>query len=116
GLFAATQLNPKEHVIDYVGYVQLSQHSSQTSDYVLRFEDGLAIDAEKMGNEARFVNDYRGTNLKPNVQFENRIDEVTGEVNIGVWVLGAPIKKGTELLVSYGKGFWQARQQVQNFE
>lgn len=61
GLFAAVNLKPKEWILDYVGHVQMGDKSSQTSDYVLRFDDGLAIDAEKMGNEARFINDFRGT-------------------------------------------------------
>lgn len=28
---------------------------------------------------------------------------------MGIWVLHNSIKKGSELLVSYGKGFWSAR-------
>lgn len=34
---------------------------------------------------------------------------------MGVYVLSKPIKKGMELLISYGKGFWAARK-VENKE
>lgn len=52
---------------------------------------------------------------KPNVKFENRVDE-KGQINIGVWVMTEPIKKGSELLVSYGKGFWNARKEQKEEE
>ncbi|CAJ0640405.1 11003_t:CDS:2 [Entrophospora sp. SA101] len=63
------------------------------------------------GNEARFINDYRGISKKPNAIFHEYIDLNTGMVNMGVWVISGigKIKKGSEILVSYGKGFWKER-------
>ena len=66
------------------------------------------IDALLVGNEARFVNDYRGIRLKPNAVFEER-RTTAGELRMSVWSGNDPIKKGYEILVSYGKGWWQAR-------
>ncbi|KAL1924313.1 uncharacterized protein VTP21DRAFT_7348 [Calcarisporiella thermophila] len=109
GLFATTVLPPKSFVLDYIGVVEHEDSYSKTSDYVLRFGPNLSIDAEKIGNEGRFVNDYRGCGPKPNVQFLNYLDERTGHVRIGVFVLGEKIKKGEELLVTYGKSFWKSR-------
>lgn len=58
--------------------MSLDENVSQTSDYVLRLGDGVSVDAEKMGNEARFLNDFRNTGKKPNVQFEFHVDEKVG--------------------------------------
>lgn len=61
-----------------------------------------------MGNEARFINDYRGIAEKPNAVF---LDSRTaaGELRMGIWSGKGVIKKGDEILVSYGKAWWQAR-------
>lgn len=40
--------------------------------------------------------------------FEER-RTAAGELRMGVWSGNDPIKKGDEILVSYGKGWWQAR-------
>lgn len=110
------------------------------SDYDLSLdrEMGLAIDADKMGNEGRFVNDYRGVRDRPNAEFRDVLVKMTGmgkgrgvERGVGVFVKMAKvgkgkgfgrggrgggggggeegIKKGEEILVSYGRGFWSSR-------
>ncbi|ODQ63619.1 hypothetical protein NADFUDRAFT_53282 [Nadsonia fulvescens var. elongata DSM 6958] len=109
GLFATQKLPPKSHIIDYLGYVHLVSESDVTSDYDITLDGdlGVAIDAAKWGCEARMINDYRGVKERPNVIFENRI--VGGELRMAVWVGGKEIKKGEEVCVSYGKGFWKAR-------
>lgn len=62
-----------------------------------------------MGNEARFVNDYRGIANKPNALFIE-VKTTTGEMRMSVWSGSEPIPKGKEILVSYGKAWWRARQ------
>ena len=71
------------------------------------------MDALKAGNEARMINDYRGIGKKPNVEFVIREGQVKGVrvKRMGVSVLAADIDKGAELLLSYGKGYWAARQE-----
>ncbi len=116
GLFAAETLPSESFILDYVGQVVLDSQASQTSDYTMSFVKGLtgiqdlAIDAEKAGNEARFINDYRGIAQEPNAQFQNYRNAL-GKVCVGVWVLkrAGKIKKGDEIMVSYGKGFWANR-------
>ena len=113
----------------YLGYVHgPGPHDTDpASDYDLSLDQelGVGVDARSMGNESRFVNDYRGVrNAGPNAEFRDCVVQVgTGkgkgrwERRIGVFVLGAGrggsgrrgrgIRKGEEVLVSYGKGFWR---------
>ena len=84
------------------------------SDYDLslyRSQDGVnvGVDASRMGNEARFINDYRGIREQPNAKFVDERSAETGRLEMGVWSGHQGIKKGEEILVSYGKGWWQAR-------
>jgi SET domain-containing protein len=85
------------------------------SDYdlsLLRLSDGtsIGVDASRMGNEARFVNDYRGVKQKPNAIFADSRSR-SGELQICVRSRDE-IKKGQEILVSYGKSWWTSRQQA----
>ncbi|KAL9715795.1 hypothetical protein Ac2012v2_000237 [Leucoagaricus gongylophorus] len=95
GLFVTSHIEPNTRIIDYTGEIHSDDRS--TSDYDLclhRSPDGLSlgIDAHKSGNEARFINDYRGVSKRPSALFrDNRLDS------------------GDEILVSYGKSWWQAR-------
>lgn len=93
---------------------------SSSYDITLDRELGLSIDASKAGNEARFINDYRGVKDKPNAEFKDmwvRVGEKKWERWIGVFVLNvgkaglrkAGIRGGEEIVVSYGKGFWEDR-------
>lgn len=84
-----------------------------SSDYDLslhRFSDGLSvgIDAHGLGNEARFINDFRGISRRPNAVFrDNRLS--SGELRMSVWSSSEGIRKGDEIVVSYGKTWWRAR-------
>lgn len=110
GLFAARKLSPGEHIVDYLGYVTLSGNEDQTSDYSASFGDDheLALDAAKMGNEARMCNDFRNTGKRANAVFDQYRD-AAGDQKLAIFVGPHPIGKGEEVLVSYGKGFWANR-------
>ncbi|KZP15466.1 hypothetical protein FIBSPDRAFT_867210 [Athelia psychrophila] len=75
----------------------------------------IGIDASTHGNVARTVNDYRGIGARPNAEFRQITHPSTGgtgrEVAVGmeVWSLEKGVNKGEEILVSYGKGWWNAR-------
>lgn len=117
GLFASDHLTPGRIVVEYLGYVHSRRDVDSLSDYDLSLDRdrGIGIDAARMGNEARFINDYRGVRDSPNVEFVDLL--VRGERRVGVRVLPVGksgkgkkgIGKGEELLVNYGKGFWQSR-------
>ena len=120
GLFAAAYLPPSSFVLFYIGYVHDERDTDEASDYDLSLdrELGIAVDASRMGNEARFVNDYRGVADGPNAEFKEVVVNIQGqaEKRMGLFVLpegksgkGKGIRKGQEVLVSYGKGFWKER-------
>jgi len=98
-------------VMDYVGRVCLGENQDKESDYVCDFGEHseLALDARRVGNEARFINDYRNTGMRANVEFRLRRD-AKRELRQGVFVCAKEgIRRDQELLISYGKSFWRAR-------
>ncbi|KAL2127984.1 hypothetical protein VTI74DRAFT_9874 [Chaetomium olivicolor] len=143
GLFATRDLAPGSLILPYLGEVHIgtppfgraAQSSSSPSDYDYAKSDydlwldrdgDLAVDAARMGNEARFVNDYRGVpgrdGKKANAEFRAVWDPRIGERCMAVFVLPAGkraagrarmvgIAAGEEILVSYGRGFWQGRRE-----
>lgn len=111
GLFALKKIPPRCHIIDYLG--ELHCDDRPASDYdlsLLRLQDGTSVglDASRMGNEARFINDFRSVAPKANAQFQESRNGA-GELCMSVWSGSEGIKKGDEILVSYGKAFWKAR-------
>lgn len=126
GLFASQKIPPSTHILDYLGEVHaddrpesdydlsLLQFSTSQSGNSAETYTNIGVDAMRMGNEARFVNDYRGTGVaKPNVEFKER--DVDGELRMSVWSCAHGLRKGDELLVSYGKSWWKARSQPEEF-
>lgn len=139
GLFAKKQIPPRTVILPYLGLLHTEEESDESSDYDLRvwgpseaYRDEqtalvhtyppnaeptpLGIDSTHCGNEARFVNDFRGVAQRPNVFFEEyEVPAPSGRPLADsrrglVFKSGSKaIKARTELLVSYGKGFWQAR-------
>ncbi|KAH6605872.1 hypothetical protein Trco_005025 [Trichoderma cornu-damae] len=138
GLFAAQNIAPGELILAYLGRLHGRGTTSEESDYDLWLdrEVDVAVDAAREGNEGRFVNDYRGIGgrERANARFGNVWCERWGEVCVGIWAVGGGktknggdgkkkekkkkkkkksdgggIKKGEEILVSYGKGFWEER-------
>lgn len=125
-LCATQQLRPDTFVLPYLGYVHDQTDTNEESDYDLSLdrELGIGVDASTMGNEARFINDYRGVAQAPNAEFRDIFVEIGRdrvEKRVGVFVLSAGksgkrakgIERGHEILVSYGKGFWTERQSAQ---
>ena len=111
GLFAHKKIPLRSHIIDYIGEVHCQERRDSDYDLSLyRSQDGVSvgIDARDMGNEARFINDYRGIQDKPNAEFvEYRT--AWGGLRMSIWSRGEAIKKGDEILVSYGKSWWGSR-------
>jgi hypothetical protein len=122
-LHATQHLPPDAFILPYFGYVHDQTDTNETSDYDLSLDRELAIgvDASTEGNEARFMNDYRGVSTATNAEFRDIFVDVGNdnvEKCVGVFVLSAGksgkrvkgIGRGQEILVSYGKGFWTERQ------
>ncbi|KZT06337.1 uncharacterized protein LAESUDRAFT_726167 [Laetiporus sulphureus 93-53] len=111
GLYAVKKIPPRTHIVDYIGEIHCDERLHSDYDLSLyRTQHGLSVgvDAFAMGNEARFVNDYRGIKAKPNAVFEERRTHA-GELRMSIWSSNEAIKKGEEILVSYGKMWWHAR-------
>jgi len=86
GLYCALpHAKPGQWLLDYVGRVTLGEQQNKESDYVSDFGEHstLACDANVLGNEARFLNDFRNTGRFPNVEFNFRRDK-NGEFRQGV--------------------------------
>ncbi|KAL2208131.1 hypothetical protein CC79DRAFT_1368981 [Sarocladium strictum] len=127
GLFALRDLKPGTFILPYLGRTHTSTTTDPSSDYDLWLDHDadIAVDASECGNEARFVNDYRGgVRERPNAEFGMGWSEKWGMVVVGFWVVRGNagmvgerkgrgkwegIKKGEEICVSYGKGFWEKR-------
>ncbi|EGF83413.1 hypothetical protein BATDEDRAFT_22093 [Batrachochytrium dendrobatidis JAM81] len=114
GLFAVKDVPPHAYILDYRGTIQLDDLIDHNSDYCIHFHGTLSIDAAVAGNEARFINDFRRVNERPNVAFDVYRDRLTGECRVGVFTLNQIIQAGQELLVTYGKSFWKSRNVVSN--
>ena len=112
GLFAARKIPPRTLIVEYIGEVHSDERPISDYDVSLyRFADNgesIGVDASSMGNEARFVNDYRGIRPKPNAEFVDR-RTTSGDLRMGVLSLAEGIRRGDEVVVSYGKGWWTAR-------
>ncbi|KAJ4861822.1 hypothetical protein T069G_02776 [Trichoderma breve] len=118
GLFAAQNIAPGELILAYLGRLHGRATTSEESDYDLWLdrEMDVAVDAAGEGNEGRFVNDYRGIKGKEraNARFGNvflgggKNVKEDGKKKMKKKSEGG-IKKGEEILVSYGKGFWDER-------
>ncbi|KAF2724152.1 hypothetical protein K431DRAFT_282421 [Polychaeton citri CBS 116435] len=130
GLFAAQDLPPNSFICLYLGLVHTNDaaDTDPSSNYDLAFdrEAGLSIDATHHGNESRMANDYRGISERPNAEFRDvlvqvpcakRAGGVKWERRVAIFVLSAGragkrkvgVRAGEEVLVSYGKGFWDSR-------
>lgn len=103
GLFASKKIPPRSYLLDYIGEVHCDDRSESDYDLSLHRAEGISVgvDASRMGNEARFINDFRGVNPKPNAVFQD-YRTPDGELRMAVWSSTDPIRKGEEILVSYG--------------
>ena len=71
--------------------------------YCSKNDNYWGLDAEKVGNETRFINDYRNIAKEPNVVYSKTI--VNGKRCIIV-ITKNDIGVGEEILSDYGKDYW----------
>jgi hypothetical protein len=116
GLFARRELPPRTYLFDYLGALvdddtlsaETAARGGRESDYVLHIHGDLNVDAYLQGNEARFINDYRGIAARPNVCFDTYLDPYSGMLRAGVYTVGKAVAAGAELLTSYGfANYWR---------
>ncbi|KAL8287247.1 hypothetical protein RQP46_003699 [Phenoliferia psychrophenolica] len=112
------ELDKGTWIRDYLGEIHTDPESKKSSDYdvcVLRSQNPLetiSIDATEAGNEARYINDYRGIVTRPNAVFEVREWPLPGGLGVGmrmaIWV-EREIRPHEEIVVSYGRAYWDQR-------
>jgi hypothetical protein len=74
------------------------------STYILQLSRNTLVDAARRNtNVGRFINDTKGTRRRPNVKWV--VDQRRKTVEMRAT---RPIKKGDELFVSYGSGYFEA--------
>ena len=106
GLYATRRWEACEVLGEYTGRVAGPEREGA---YVLALEpdvppaDSLSVDAEAAGNEARFINDYRGiAPAGPNVVFART--RLAGRP-CALVVVTRPVGYGEEFVADYGDGF-----------
>jgi len=106
GLFAKATLLQGAVIGEYTGTVKLTDSKASGYASILFDDENIKVDVEgaQVGNEFRFVNDYRGTPAgKPNVKFSSSV--VNQEYHIFVVTINK-INCGKELLADYGSTYW----------
>eukprot|EP01001_Neometanema_parovale_P005675 NODE_2090_length_1514_cov_93.406902_g1989_i0.p1 GENE.NODE_2090_length_1514_cov_93.406902_g1989_i0~~NODE_2090_length_1514_cov_93.406902_g1989_i0.p1 ORF type:complete len:339 (-),score=26.81 NODE_2090_length_1514_cov_93.406902_g1989_i0:114-1130(-) len=89
-----------------------TQAFTHQSRYIANFGEAdtgqrsqLIVDASRVGNEARYINDCKGTGHKSNAQLQTAWIAELGQYRIVVRST-ANIPKGAEILVDYGDSYW----------
>jgi len=107
GVFAKVALDKNKVLGEYTGAIQLTDTKKTSGFASILFDNyvhSVDVDAEKIGNEFRFLNDYRGTSIsRPNVTLSATV--FNGEWHIAVLTTRI-IPRGTELVVDYGPTYW----------
>ncbi|KAJ7273167.1 hypothetical protein C8J57DRAFT_267590 [Mycena rebaudengoi] len=112
GAFAAEDIAVNECIGEYVGELIDNIHEQVTHreliqahsgvNYCFGLDTGIIIDAHRVGNPTRFINDPRPG--KPNCEARQRL--VNGDPRIAIFAV-QPIAKDNELLLEYGEGYWR---------
>ena len=107
GLFARRRWVPCEVIGEYCGVLNDGYNNSKYLAYLhhdVPDSETLCIDAEKFGNETRFINDYRNIAPNPNTQLVSC--NIEGHQRVLVVVIRI-INPYTEILLDYGKDYWE---------
>lgn len=109
----ATGLIENDEIIGlYGGEVSFDLTKWNTYQLATSTNAKYCIDAFVHGNEMRFINDHTGIAAEPNAKFFIA-DERVGKFDVAVVVALRVIQAGEEILVSYGKGYWEELEYVQ---
>lgn len=104
GVYTSRKIYKDEYICNYAGIYRLPEMGVGNL-YTFNVPNGFVIDAQHTGNIARYINDFRGTNIRePNV---NTYHDDSDEFGVQYVVMQANkvIEPGTELLVYYGKDY-----------
>jgi hypothetical protein len=115
GVFALIGVRPGHKFGPYTGEVIprkqfLKETHNDPHKYHMNFgrSDDFVIDADKSGNELRFVNDYRNITNEPNVEFVMKDWKKGGPISCVLTAIGT-ISAGDELVCDYGEDYWETQ-------
>ncbi|GAB5359404.1 hypothetical protein AAMO2058_000540900 [Amorphochlora amoebiformis] len=74
-----------------------------SSKYTVECDEMVSVDAQRYGNELRFINSYKGIRETPNTQFHWRLRN-NGMPYLAV-VCVVSVRKGEEFLLDYGNTY-----------
>ena len=100
GLFATEKFNEYDIIGQYTGELVSPEKGGK---YVSASKD-CCIDASCLGNELRFINDYRNISSSNNVVIKTTYIDKKPRV---LFVVTKKIEPGDQLLTDYGEGYWQ---------
>jgi hypothetical protein len=108
GLFATRQFKQFDIIGEYTGEIV---PPSTGGHYVAcledrAHEDSLGLDAERVGNECRFINSYINIEFGPNVAMKTAY--VDSYPHIIIIVIALTIEIGDEILLDYGNAYTNA--------
>ena len=104
GLFAERDFAAGEHLADYTGDLIVLRRDGDGGPYCLQLNSRQSIDAARTNSApGRTANDPRGSGRDPNASFVLNTRNRTGRLQAS-----KQIKKGEEIFVSYGQGYWAA--------
>lgn len=109
GLFARVDLPPQSFVGEYTGIVrQIMRLYPDLNGYCIHYPtkffsyNYLLIDAQRAGNEMRFVNHSDDPNLKPMCIIDSGLQHI-------VFFTTKPVACGQQLTFNYGSDYWRNR-------
>ncbi|KIK69269.1 hypothetical protein GYMLUDRAFT_642697 [Collybiopsis luxurians FD-317 M1] len=111
GAFALNSIEPTRFIMEYTGEIQhgvTAEHYDQINrfqnlNYTYGFEGAGILNSATLGNEARFINDARGSGRESNCMAEFFL--VNNDRRCCLFATSR-IKKGEEILLDYGESFW----------
>ena len=119
GLFLTEPAKDKEMIGRFSGKVLSAEQASKSkSQYILRINKDLFLDAEEEGHlEGRKLNCARKAGRKANARFRSTFTvnycKVTGVAWIPFYAVGdivASVESPEEMMVDYGELYWKARE------
>lgn len=104
GAFATKHFDKFDVIGEYTGIIKNMEDTSENNRYTFNLENtnNLVIDAEKYGNELKYINSYLNIAKKPNVVYTNIIIDGLPKV---LYVCMRNIKPGEEFLIDYGEDY-----------
>lgn len=104
GLYATTQWQQFQVIGQYTGKIVSQDIGGKYCAAITPYSKiSHNIDAEYVGNELRFINDFRNVSLEPNVQLTTTFIDKMPRVLI---VVIKDINEGEEILLDYGEYYW----------